>query len=273
MTTRTNPGEAAGVGGAPRSAAAGLGRPAARNIDAVVFDWGGTLSVFAAVELADMWQLAARHLASHGSSRDPRAEERICRELARVEAAAWDRVSDDQSPSTLGEILAEASAALGMDVAEAVLEEAATHHLDSWTPHIEHDPEAGPVLRELRERGLRTGLLSNTHWPRAFHEHFLERDGLADLLDVRCYTSEMKRTKPHADAFAQVVGALGVSEPAQVVFVGDRPYDDIHGAQQFGMKAVLRPNPNVPTWNVTPDATIESLTELLSLIDVWNARN
>ncbi|HUR48275.1 MAG TPA: HAD family hydrolase [Acidimicrobiales bacterium] len=241
------------------------------DIQAVIFDWGGTLSVFAAVELADMWRLAARHLASHGALRDPRTEERIARELARVEAAAWDRVSDDQSPSTLGEILADASAALGMDVAEAVLEEAATHHLDSWTPHIEHDPDAAPVLRELRERGLRTGLLSNTHWPRAFHEHFLERDGLAALLDTRCYTSEMKRTKPHADAFAHALNALDQHDPSRVVFVGDRPYDDIYGAQQFGMKAVLRPNPNVPSWNVTPDATIESLTELPSLIDIWNA--
>ena len=243
------------------------------GIQAVVFDWGGTLSVFAAVELADMWRLAARHLASHGSVRDSKTEDRICRELARVEAAAWDRVSDDQSPSTLGEILAEASAALGMDVAEAVLEEAATHHLDSWTPHIEHDPDAAPVLQALRDRGIRTGLLSNTHWPRTFHERFLERDGLAELLDVRCYTSEMKRTKPHPEAFAHVAGSLGVDDPSKVVFVGDRPYDDIHGAKQFGMRAVLRPNYSVPGWNVTPDATIERLPELLDLIDAWNAAN
>ena len=267
--------EDAGVGGAPRSAAAGLGRPAARDraIQAVIFDWGGTLSVFAAVELADMWRLAARHLASQDASRDSKAEDRICRELARVEAAAWDRVSDDQSPSTLGEILSEASAALGMDVAEAVLEEAATHHLDSWTPHIKHDPDAQAVLRELRNRGIRTALLSNTHWPRRFHEHFLERDGLADLLEVRCYTSEMKRTKPHPDAFAHVVDCLEIEDPSRVVFVGDRPFDDIYGAQQFGMRTVLRPNVSVPSWNVTPDATIDALPELLSLIAAWDAPN
>jgi len=243
-------------------------------IDAVIFDWGGTLSEFAAVELADMWRLAARHLAAHdGGAVDIRTEDRICRELARVEATTWDRVSDDQATSTLGEILAEASAALGMDVAEAVLEEAATHHLDSWTPHIEHDADAAPVLRELKSRGIRTGLLSNTHWPRTFHEHFLERDGLVDLLDVRCYTSEMKRTKPHRDAFAEVLGAVGVEDPSRAVFVGDRPYDDIYGAQQFGMRAVLRPNPHVPPWNVTPDAIIESLPELVDLIDTWNEAN
>ena len=245
------------------------------GIQAVVFDWGGTLSVFAAVELADMWRLAAGHLAEHNGSRghDARSEDRICRELARVEAAAWDRVNDDQSPSRLGDILAEASAALGMDVAEAVLEEAATHHLDSWTPHIEHDRDAASVLHELRRRGIRTGLLSNTHWPRTFHERFLERDGLVDAIEVRCYTSEMKRTKPHADAFAHVLDALGIDDPSRVVFVGDRPYDDIYGAQQFGMRTVLRPNPSVPVWDVEPDATIDALPELLNLIDTWNARH
>jgi len=243
-------------------------------VEAVVFDWGGTLSVFAAVELADMWRLAAHHLAAHHrGAADPNVEDRIWRELARVEAAAWDRVSDDQAPSSLGQILNEASAALGMDVAEAVLEEAATHHLDQWTPHITHDPEAAPTLRLLREMGLKIGLLSNTHWPRAFHEKFLERDELSDLIDTRCYTSEMKRTKPHADAFAQCLTELGVSEPGRVVFVGDRPYDDIFGAKSFGMRAVLRPNDNVPRWDIEPDATIASLTELPGLITSWSARN
>ena len=52
------------------------------------------------------------------------------------------------------------------------------------------------VLGCLRDKGLRLGLLSNTHWPRQFHERFLERDGLADLLDARFYTSEMEYVKP-----------------------------------------------------------------------------
>ena len=141
-------------------------------IEAVVFDWGGTLSAFADVDLGDMWRLAARHL-------DPDREDELCRRLAEVEDASFARARTDQRSSTLSQILRTASDALGLDVAEAVLEEAATHHLDSWTPHIVHEPDAGPVLETLKGWGLRTGLLSNTHWPRAFHEHFLERDGLA----------------------------------------------------------------------------------------------
>src|SRR5207302_10936198 len=144
----------------------------------------------------------------------------------------------DRRSFPLSELLVAAAKGIGLDVAEAVLEEAALHHLDSWTPHIRHDPDAAPTLQALRDRGLRIGLLSNTHWPRSFHEHFLERDGLAALIDARCYTSEMPVTKPHPDAFRAVLDALGVADPAACVFVGDRPYDDIDGAQSMGMKAV-----------------------------------
>ncbi len=234
------------------------------GVDAVVFDWGGTLSVYADIDMVDMWRLAARHLA-------PEREDEVCARLVAVEEASWARIAVDQRSTTLSSLLTLASAELGLDVAEAVLEEAATHHLDSWTPHVRHDPEALPVLSALKQQGVAIGLLSNTHWPRAFHEHFLERDGLAELIDARCYTSELDYTKPHPDAFATVLGALGVHDAGRVVFVGDRPYDDIFGAQAVGMRAVLRPNPLVPDYDVEPDAVIQRLPELLPTVQRWRS--
>ncbi len=232
------------------------------GVEAVVFDWGGTLSPFVEVDMMDMWRLAARHLA-------PDHEEELCARLVAVEEASWARISVDQRSTTLSSLLALASAELDLDVAEAVLEEAATHHLDSWTPHVRHDPEAVPTLVALKERGLAIGLLSNTHWPRAFHEHFLARDGLDQLIDVRCYTSELDHTKPHPEAFGAVLGELGVEDPTRAVFVGDRPYDDVFGARSAGMRTVLRPNPSVPGYPVEPDAVIGELAELVEVVDRW----
>ncbi len=232
------------------------------TVTAVVFDWGGTLTPFVDVDMMDMWRLAARHLA-------PDQEEELCARLVAVEEASWARIAVDQRSTTLSSLLALASAELGLDVAEAVLEEAATHHLDSWTPHVRHDPDAAPTLAALKRLGLRTGLLSNTHWPRTFHEHFLGRDGLAGLIDVRCYTSEMPHTKPHPEAFGAVLEHLGVDDPRTAVFVGDRPYDDISGAKALGMRTVLRPNPAVPGYDIEPDATIDRLPDVLALVDRW----
>jgi putative hydrolase of the HAD superfamily len=245
------------------------------SVDAVIFDWGGTLTPFSSIEMEDMWRLAAQHIAaehiaSEGASVRLKADEdAITARLMDVERAFWDRTAADARAGSLGDLLAEATRTLGVDVGEAVLEEAGVRYLDAWTPHITHDPDAVEVIGALRARGLRVGLLSNTHWPRTFHERFLARDGLADLIEVRCYTSEMTHMKPHGDAFRAALEGLGDADPRRTVMVGDRPFDDIHGAKQLGMRAVLRANDEVPGYDVTPDAEIGALGELLPLIDGW----
>jgi len=232
-------------------------------VDAVIFDWGGTLSEFVEAELVDAWRLVARHLA-------PDREDEVTAKLLAVEEAFWSTTSTHQRSGTLADLLATAAAELGLDVAEALLEEAAVRHLDAWTPHVRHDPDAGPTLAELRERGLRLALLSNTHWPRSFHERFLERDGLDQLIEARLYTSEMEFQKPHPAAFRAALGAVGVDDPGRAVFVGDRPLDDIHGARNVGMRTVWRENLLVPGYEVEPDAVITRLPELLELVDDWS---
>jgi putative hydrolase of the HAD superfamily len=214
-------------------------------------------------ELVDAWRLAARHLS-------PDREDELTLRLVAVEAAFWTTTATHQRSATLADLLAAAAAELHLDVAEALLEEAAVRHLDSWTPHVRHDPEAGPTLTALRDRGLRIGLLSNTHWPRAFLERFLERDGLAGLIDARLYTSEMPFQKPHPTAFRAALEALDVDDPATAVFVGDRPWDDISGATAVGMRTVLRPNPMVAEDGPEPDARIHELPQLLDLVAAWD---
>lgn len=228
-------------------------------MDAAIFDWGGTLSVWADIDIEDMWRLAARHIA-------PEREQELTARLIAVEERSWERTRTDRRSTRLSDLLAVASDELGVDVAAAVLEEAAGHHLDSWTPHIRHQPDAGPTLRALRERGLRIGLLSNTHWPRHFHERFLERDGLDELIDVRLYTSEMDHVKPDPRAFAAVLDAVGVADPSRAVFIGDRLYDDVWGAQQAGMRALWVRNDQTPAFEVEPDATIDTLAEIPDLL-------
>jgi putative hydrolase of the HAD superfamily len=234
------------------------------TVEAVIFDWGGTLSEFVNAELVDAWRLAAHHL-------DPAREDEITARLVQVEREFWATTSSHQRSATLADLLGTAADELGLDVAEALLEEAALRHLDAWTPHIRHDPEAAPALSALRANGLRIGMLSNTHWPRTFHEHFLERDGLIELIDARLYTSEMPFQKPHPSAFLAAAEALGV-EPTQAVFVGDRPWDDVSGAQATGMRTVLRPNPVAPDIaGIEPDARITRLPELVDLVRAWSA--
>jgi putative hydrolase of the HAD superfamily len=96
------------------------------------------------------------------------------------------------------------------------------------------------------------------------------RDGVLDLFDGAVYTSEIDWTKPHPEAFGAAMAAIGVADPSRCVFVGDRPYDDVHGAQRVGMRAVLIPHSDVPPFDsAVPDAVISHLSELRPLIESW----
>ncbi|MBW8483669.1 HAD family hydrolase [Actinomadura parmotrematis] len=225
-------------------------------IDAVIFDWGGTLTPWHDVSLGEMWrELCAAHL--------PAGEvERAAVALLDAEDELWRRCRDEHRSGTLDEIFALA----GVAASETLL--AAWY--EAWTPHTYTDPHAFPLLRALRERGIKVGVLSNTTWSRAWHERIFARDGVLELLDGAVYSSEIPWTKPHADAFRAAMDAVGADDPAACVFVGDRPYDDIHGAQSAGLRAVLLPNGSVPPHDVVPDAVISGLDELLPHIDRWS---
>jgi putative hydrolase of the HAD superfamily len=68
--------------------------------------------------------------------------------------------------------------------------------------------------------------------------------------------------------------AVKADDPAHCVFVGDRLFDDIYGAHQAGMRAVLLPHSDIPDvqrghTDGTPDAVLERLGDLLTLVDDW----
>jgi putative hydrolase of the HAD superfamily len=230
-------------------------------VKAVVFDWGGTLTPHHTIDLLDLWRAAARVLA-------PDRVEEVAQALAAAELRWWEGVGASGLSGTTADVLAAASADTGLDVDAALHDAALEAHLDAWTPHTIAHPEVVALLTALRERGIRTGLLSNTHWPRRWHEHWLERDGLIDLIDARVYTSDLAHTKPHPEAFGAVLGELGV-RAADAVFVGDRPIDDISGAKAIGMRAVLVDSSDVPGHPVVPDARISRVSQVLPLVDGW----
>jgi putative hydrolase of the HAD superfamily len=248
---------------------------AGRTVSAVLFDWGGTLTPFHSIDLLDLWRAAAEVYA-------PDRADEVARALRDAEAGWWAEAVASGRSGTTADILARASAASGLDLGpdaeiRHLHDEALAAHLEAWTPHTHTDPQAAPLLTALRERGIRTGLLSNTHWPRDQHERWLERDGILPLLDGRVYTSDLAHLKPHPEAFRAALAATTDGgpplDPADVVFVGDRPLDDISGAQAFGMRTILiggsLRSGGVPDHPVEPDARITELGEVLALVDGW----
>jgi len=179
-----------------------------------------------------------------------------------AENALWELARSERRSATIFGVLERA----GIEPTDQLI----ASYLREWEPHTFTDPDGVAALRRLHERGIKIGVLSNTMWPRSWHEEVFRRDGVLDLIDGAVYSSEIDWTKPHPEAFLAAMAAVGVSEPERCVFVGDRPWDDIHGAQSVGMRAVLIPHSDVPTFaDATPDAVISSLSELVPLIESW----
>ena len=146
-----------------------------------------------------------------------------------------------------------------------------------WEPHTQTDPDVAPLFAGLRERGVRIGILSNTIWSREYHERVFARDGVLDLIDGAVYTSEIAHAKPHREAFRAAMAAVGARNPSRCVYVGDRPYEDVHGAQRAGMRAVLVPHSTLPAdqqvpVDVQPDGVAHRLLDVLHLVDGWIGR-
>ena len=90
-----------------------------------------------------------------------------------------------------------------------------------------------PVLAELREHGLKIGLVSNTGRDLAA---FVAHHALD--VDVALGSASHGKTKPHPAIFQAALDQLEVSAE-EAVMVGDSPEDDIEGARALGMRAFL----------------------------------
>jgi putative hydrolase of the HAD superfamily len=226
------------------------------TVEAVIFDWGGTLTPWHTVDHETLWrEVCALHFAEELAERNAEA----------IRVAEWElwRVAESEHRSATMDHVFERA---GVAPTAAFL---ASYAL-AWEPHTLTDPDVPELFRRLRAAGVKIGVLSNTMWPRSMHEQVFIRDGVLELIDGAVYSSEIEWTKPHPEAFRAAMAAVGVADPAACVFVGDRPYDDVFGAKRAGMRAVLVPNSDVPAWpEAEPDAVIRRLADLAALIETW----
>lgn len=230
------------------------------RVEAVVFDWAGTLTPWFDIDVPGQWKTITKAMESS------RTDE-LAAALHAAERQLMKRCLHEHTSATLAQIFAHAEIPLDPMVLDA--------YFTVWTPYTYTDPHVPAVLVGLRERGIKVGVLSNTTWSREWHDQIFERDGVLDLIDASVYSSEIPWVKPHPEAFRTILRALGGAPPERSVFVGDRLFEDIYGATSVGMRAVHIPHSNVPEHELghisgKPHATLQSLDELLLLVDSWN---
>jgi putative hydrolase of the HAD superfamily len=229
------------------------------RVEAVIFDWGGTLTPWRPID----YRGEARALASYV---DPDRLDEVADAIFAAGAQVWGRSREEHRSATLAELCEVA----GIEPTE----EAIAAYRAFWEPATITDPDVRPLWEGLRADGVRVGVLSNTIWPRAWHREFFARDGVLDLVDGDVYTSELEWTKPDRRAFEAALSAVGVGDPGRAVYVGDRLFEDVWGPAQLGMRTIWVPHSDIPDdqrghTEGEPDATVHRLADIAQVLASW----
>jgi putative hydrolase of the HAD superfamily len=237
-------------------------RPDAKSsgTEAVFFDAGFTL-IFPTRPVVDIYIEAARavcpahcdaklqeafHRAWAAGTRDERDDHRSSDE---IERARWHRFT--------------------LKIAESI-PELLPHHR-AWLDRLTHTFDSGrgwrladqapDLLRALRARGFKVGIVSN--WHAGLHR-IVSDVGLVELVDFVVCSADVGFRKPHPAIFETALRMSG-ARASSSVHVGDTWAEDVVGALSVGIMPVHLANDGNRRAG-TPHRTIGELSELAALV-------
>src|SRR5690349_17857850 len=151
----------------------------------------------------------------------------------------------------------------------AQLQAAVPARVDALKADTRLRADAESVLRAVKQRGLRTALISDcTHELPAF----LPSMPIAPLLDVNVFSVEVGRCKPDPLIYLEACWRMRVA-PEECLYIGDGGSHELTGAAAVGMTAVRLAAPDLAdhlVFGADEDFTglsVPSLTAVLELLD------
>ncbi|MGD9160436.1 MAG: HAD family hydrolase [Desulfobacteraceae bacterium] len=156
--------------------------------------------------------------------------------------------------------------------------EAVDEYFSAFYDRVDVIPDTIETLNLLKNR-YPLGLLSNfTHAPAA--REILIRTGLAPCFDTILISGELGYRKPNPVVFEELSKGLGV-EKEKIIYTGDDPEPDIHGASKAGLNPVwftyIVEN-NVPiirgtiqSENVKPEIDVPRVSSWKQFMGILNA--
>ncbi len=215
------------------------------RLKGVLFDLDDTLIDWSGVELS--WrELEARHLAKVLAflNQKPLNSQvnlgRLVDLYSQRTREAWAQARKDLRAPNMPEILLTTLAEVGVAGADIYRKEILDAYDWSAVPGTVVFSDVPPMLKTLRDSGVKLGIVTNASQPMSLRDAELEAHGLIEYFsDCRLAAADAGFLKPHPRIFAEALSRMDTA-PAETIFVGDNPVADIGGAQGAGMRAVLR---------------------------------
>jgi putative hydrolase of the HAD superfamily len=214
--------------------------PGRGRFSAIIFDMGSTLLEFENVPWSALYPTSVES-AYHRLERMGKAVPPFDRFLARFNVILErrrQRIREKQREYRIGDLLRDLVRPFGIDL---TTDELSRLHAAYYAPirrQVSVYPDAADTLAHLKRRGYKIGLLSNTCFRARDHREELAHFGLWRYLDAAVFTSTGTFRKPHPEPFRHIARRLRVSM-RRSVYIGDRQVEDVIGATEAGMSAVL----------------------------------
>lgn len=225
--------------------------PSPAPIDGVIFDLHSTLA-----DQGDpaAWLISAEKLAGV-SAPDPESLTGSLHKIvehARMEDPEHHR---DISPAAHREIFTRLLADFTEEPLTTALYDTITA---SWVLY----DDSLPVLRALREQGIRTAILSNIA---VDLEALLDQLGLTGEVDAVITSSDIGVVKPNPEAFLRTLDALEL-DPHTVLMVGDNATDD-GSAANLGIRTLVLPRTSGPVHGLAVVLGVVAAAQTLAAAD------
>ncbi len=243
-----------------------------RRIDTVIFDLDDTLIDWS--NQAVTWQEfneprtenIRRYLVENGYVMPPAQEyyATIDQAIRRL----WNQAKETGQIRSIGDMLLDELTNMGHDVGSLDIRALLEHYDWQPIPGVAPFADTLDVLKMLKEDDYKIGLLTNSFLPMWMRDVELRAYHIIDFLDARLTAADVGYIKPHPQIFHHILGLLG-SEAKSSLFVGDRPANDIAGANGVGLTTVLITPAHVVSEldGVIPDFTIKTLSELPAILN------
>ncbi|MEE2960933.1 MAG: HAD family hydrolase [Myxococcota bacterium] len=238
-----------------------------KSPDVLVFDYGNTLIEFGPTQAQFCDRALMDALTEEFGTCDGEAVAHV-RHRHRMAPYAGNPPSyhENQLREITQELVKEV---FGVEPSEALLERLLEVRYVSFVDSIIKPDYLDSLLEELGSR-YTLALISNYPCGRALRDS-IKKLNLMDYFRTVVISDDVGRVKPHPIPFETMLKELDAS-PEESLYVGDNWLADIQGAKRLGMQAIWTQQfISIETFlpsagDVEPDATIQHLTELTSIL-------
>lgn len=205
------------------------------------------------------------YLAAQGNSMP--AREVLIQNYRNTIVNSWEEAKKTWAGVNFEAVLTQCFQTFGLNVAAIDMQQVLLAYAWTSMSTVSLFEDTVDVLDTLYQQGYKIGLVTNSMMPMWMRDIELREYGILDYFDARVTSGDTGYMKPHPAIYERVLDLLNVKAET-AVFVGDRPANDIAGANAVGLTSVWMNLPHVQhdLGDVVPDYEITTLQELLPIL-------